>query len=227
MQTTENRRRHVSQESKRQPGAKGALPHPAVFILMWIFLAVALQSLNIAGLLLLGISLTAIAVKLSAMRLYALLRRTRWIMFSLLLIYGFVTPGEALWTQMGMFSPTRQGLFDGLLQLCRLVFALAGLSIVLGLLPQQKLIGGLYVLAYPLRYLGLSRERIASRLALTLHYAETAMLDTGADWRGSIANMLTPAGVGQHVIELHAPPIGLRDGILVAASCATLALVLL
>src|SRR5271169_173128 len=227
MQTSENRRRHASHESLWQAGRSARLPHPAVFILLWIFLAIALQSLHAAALLFVGISLTAIALKISAVRLYALLRRTRWIMFSLLVIYGYVTPGEALWTQGGMFSPTQQGLADGLLQLCRLAFALAGLSIILGLLPQQQLIGGLYALTYPVRYLGLSRERIAVRLALTLHYAESAMLDTAADWRGSIERMLAPAEFEQHGIELHTTPINLRDCLLLVAGCASLALVLL
>jgi len=78
-----------------------------------------------------------------------------------------------------------------------------------------------------MRYLGLSRERIAVRLALTLHYAESAMLDTAADWRGSIERMLTPAEIKQPGIELHATPINLRDGLLLVAGCASLALVLL
>lgn len=203
------------------------MPHPAVFLLLWIFLAIALQALQMAAVLCIGVFLTAIALKISAMRLYALLRRTRWVMFSLLLIYGYVTPGETLWLQAGVYSPTQQGLSDGLLQLCRLVFALAGLSIVLCMLPQQQLIGGLYAITYPLRYLGLSRERIAVRLALTLHYAEFAMLETAADWRGSIGRMLTPAGARRHGLELHITPINLRDSLLIVAGCASLVLVLL
>ena len=58
------------------------------------------------------------------------------------------------------------------LQLCRLAFTLASLAILLNLLPRQQLISGLYVLTYPLRYVGLSRERLAVRLALTLQYAD-------------------------------------------------------
>lgn len=221
------------------------MPHPAVPILLWVCLTIAMQSLQAAGLLLAGVPLLAVACTLSAAHFFTLLRRTRWIMLSLLFIYAYATPGEAVWASLAQFSPTHEGLLDGLLQLCRLSFALAGLSILLSLLPQQQLISGLYTLAYPLRYVGLSRERVAVRLALTLHYAESAMLDTAADWRGSIENLLTaprppegrasggvpfagaPAEARQSSIELHTTPFTLRDGLLLVMGCASLVLVLL
>ena len=201
--------------------------HPAALILLWVCLAVAMQSSQATGLLLAGVPLLVVACVLSTARLLTLLRRTRWIMLSLLLVYAYTVPGEAIWVLLAQFSPTQEGLADGLLQLCRLIFSLAGLSIVLSLLSQQQLISGLYTLAYPLCYLGLSRERIAVRLALTLHYAESAMLDTTADWRSSIEHLLAPAEAKQHRIELLTPPFTLRDGLLLAVGCTSLVLVLL
>lgn len=203
------------------------MPNPAIQILLWIILTIALQLVKPVLLLALGMLLLAVAFAISAARLRLLLRRTRWIMFSLLLIYAYATPGDALFMQLGSFSPTREGLLDGLLQLGRLLCALAALAVLLTRLDQQQLVGGLYTLAYPLRYLGLSRERIAVRLALTLHYAESAMLDTAADWRGAIEQMLAPARARQDSIELHAVPVTLRDGLLLIAGCASLVLVLL
>ncbi|HEY5994008.1 MAG TPA: CbiQ family ECF transporter T component [Gallionellaceae bacterium] len=205
----------------------GGMPHPAVFILLWIFLAIALQSLGAFALLCASAFITIIALARAAVRFYALLRRTRWILFSLLLIYGYVTPGAALWPAAGTYSPTHEGLLDGALQLCRLIAALAGLSIVLHQLGSQKLVGGIYALAYPLQLLGLSRERIAVRLALTLHYAETAMLETASGWRASITRMLEPAQGAHPEVELHAAPLSLRDLLLIAAGAALLARVLL
>ena len=203
------------------------MPHPAVLILLWACITIVMQSLQAAALMLAGLPLLIAAYAISAARLLTLLRRTRWIMLSLLLIYAYATPGEAVWAPLAQFSPTHEGLIDGLLQLCRLFFALAGLSILLSLLPQQQLIGGLYTLGYPLRYVGLSRERIAVRLALTLHYAESAMLNTTANWRGSIEQVLAPAGIKQDSIELHATPFTLRDALLLVAGCAALVLMLL
>lgn len=213
--------------SLRQGGYPGTALHPAAVILLWLFLAIALQSLHVTPMLLTGALLMAAALKRSASRLYALLRRTRWVMISLLVIYGFVTPGEALWAAAGPFSPTLPGLADGAVQLCRLVFALAGLAIVLNVLDQAQLIGGLYVLAAPLRLLGLSRERIAVRLALTLNYAETAMLETAADWRASIEHLLAPPADEVREVEIRVIPFRPRDAALLAAAGIALAAALL
>ncbi len=204
-----------------------AAPHPASVIVLWIFLAIALQALHSTALLLTGGLLVAIALALSPQRLYKLLRRTRWVMISLLAIYGYVTPGEPVWAAAGPLSPTLQGVADGALQACRLGIALAGLSVVLGLLDQKQLVGGIYALAYPLQVLGLSRERAAVRLALTLSYAETAMRESAADWRATIERMLAPPGDEQQEVEVHVHPFRRRDAMLLAAGGLLLAAALL
>lgn len=203
------------------------MPHPATLIFLWACFTLALQSLQAAVLLLAGLPVLLAASLLAGHRLFALLRRTRWIMLSLLLIYAYATPGEAVWVPLAQFSPTYEGLGDGLLQLSRLLFVLASLSILLNSLSQQQLVGGLYTLSYPLRIVGLSRERLAVRLALTLHYAESAMLETPANWRDRIELMLSPAPANRGGIELHAAPFTLRDSLLLLAGCAALVLALL
>ncbi|MDD5057294.1 MAG: CbiQ family ECF transporter T component [Sideroxydans sp.] len=198
------------------------VPHPAVQILVWMLLALLVQRLQALALLALCAVLFGIALKLCAKQLLSLLRRTRWIFFSLLLIYAYTTPGTALWPQLGIASPTHEGLLDGLLQLGRLISVLSGLAILLELLPQTQLISGLYSLAYPLRWLGLSRERIAVRLALTLEYAESAMRDTAGDWKATIANAMQPSTNGATHIELRLQAFGLVDVLMLVASAAVL-----
>ena len=198
------------------------MPHPAVFILIWGSLTIAMQSLQATALLFAGVPMLIAACTFAAGRLLILFRRTRWIMLSLLIIYAYATPGEAVWQSLAQFSPTHEGISDGMLQLCRLALALTGLAILLGLLSQQQFIAGLYTLCYPLRYLGLSRDRIAVRLALTMHYAESVMLDTSGNWRFSIEKMLAPAEIKQHAIEIPAVPFKLIDGFLLLIVCALL-----
>ena len=198
------------------------IPHPAVQILVWMLLALLAQRLLPLALLVLTAVLFGLAMRLCAKQLLTLLRRTRWILFSLLLIYAYTTPGTALWAPLGVASPTYEGLLDGLLQLGRLVSVLSGLAILLELLPQTQLISGLYSLAYPLRWLGLSRERIAVRLALTLEYAESAMRDTAGDWRSTINAALRPSAERTEHIELRVQPFHIVDILLLAASAAVL-----
>ncbi|MGB9094485.1 MAG: CbiQ family ECF transporter T component, partial [Gallionella sp.] len=150
--------------------------HPAARIVTWCLLVAILQSLAPAMLLPASALILAFALLNSARKLGQLLRRTRWVMLSLLLVYAFSTPGQPLWDGLGMFSPSREGLSEGVLQLARLLCALAGLAILLDRLHRQQLIAGLYTLSAPLQLIGVSRERFAVRLALTLHYAEVAMV---------------------------------------------------
>lgn len=204
----------------------GSVPHPAAVILLWLFLTIAVQSLHATALLAVAALLAAAALGTSAARLYALLRRTRWIMVALLVIYGFVTPGEALWPGAGTIGPTREGLADGALQLGRLVSALAGLSVVLATLSQRQLLAGLYALAGPLGWAGLPRQRLAVRLALTLQYAETAIADGATRWQARIEGVLDPQEAVQQDVELCIQPWRLRDIVLVAVGGGLLATVL-
>lgn len=190
--------------------------HPAAQILTWCLLVVAMQVLApgallaAAGVVLLG------AFAVSRHKFVQLVRRTRWIMLSLLLIYAWSTPGQALPESLGVFGPTREGLIDGALQLVRLLAALAALAILLDRLHRQHLIAGLYTLFVPLRLIGLSRERLAVRLALTLHYAEVAMLCSKGGWQDMLNSLFEPHGEADRHMELPLHRFGIGDTLLLS-----------
>lgn len=205
-----------------QPVQMAGMPHPAVQIYVWICLTLAAQMLGAYALTLLALMLIVLSFKICTARFFLLLRRTRWILFSVFLIYAYTSPGDLVWPQLGAFSPVADGIVGGLLQIMRLVTVLAGLSILLTLLSQSQLITGLYTLSRPLRLFGLSRERVAVRLALTLRYAESAMQETASNWRGSIEQLLAPVPVAPGFIELHAYPFSGRDWLLLMAASVVL-----
>ena len=221
MKLDENTDAHMEQSKP-----VSVLPHPGVLIFLWVCALIVMQTLVASALLAATAAMLLVAYTLSASRLLSLLTRTRWIMLTLLLVYAYATPGAAVWAMLGQFSPTWEGAADGLLQLCRLLGALAALSILLQLLSREQLIGGLYALAYPLRFFGWSRERVAARLALTLHYAESATRQAGGSWRDRVSDMLAatsaPHEAAQEYVEIRVAPFALRDGVLVAAGCALL-----
>ena len=188
--------------------------HPAAQILSWCLLVVAMQVLA-SGLLLAVAGLVLVcAFIVSRHKFVQLVRRTRWIMLSLLLIYAYSTPGQALSGVLGMLSPTREGLIDGALQLTRLLAALAALAILLDRLHRQQLIAGLYTLFAPLQWVGLSRERFAVRLALTLHYAEVAMLRGKGSWQDTLNGLFEPHGEADRHMELPLHRFGIGDALL-------------
>jgi energy-coupling factor transporter transmembrane protein EcfT len=189
--------------------------HPAAQILTWCLLVAIMQFLTLENLLVAAGFVLLFALLLSAHKLMQLLRRTRWIMLSLLLIYAYSTPGQPLLDALGMFSPSREGLSDGVLQLTRLLAALAGLAILLDRLHRQQLIAGLYTLFAPLQLIGVSRERVAVRLALTLHYAEVAMLRETHTWQDNLRSLFEPHDETSKQMELTLYRFGIRDGLLV------------
>lgn len=173
-------------------------PHPAVLILFLLGFVIKTQSFQLFELLMVMCPLIVWALIFFPLRFIALIKRLRWIMLSLLLIYGYATPGSAVWQVsewplLAQFSPTLEGLISGFLQLERVVTMLAALAILAGLLSQQQLVSGLYYLIYPLRYMGLSPEKLVMRLALTIQYAEAALSNTvrktTRDWRASLGQI--------------------------------------
>jgi energy-coupling factor transporter transmembrane protein EcfT len=196
--------------------------HPAAQIVTWCLLVAILQSLAPAMLLPASALILAFALLSSTRKLGQLLRRTRWIMLSLLLIYAWSTPGQPLWDGLGMFSPSREGLGGGVTQLARLLSALAGLAILLDRLHRQQLISGLYTLSAPLQLIGVSRERFAVRLALALHYAEVAMVRETRTWQDSLRSLFEAPGDTVKHLELTLYRFAFRDGLLVG--CALLLL---
>ncbi|MCK9201804.1 MAG: hypothetical protein M0P59_05535 [Gallionella sp.] len=196
--------------------------HPATQILAWCLLVAMLQLLKFDALLLASGAVLLCAVFVARHKFAQLLRRTRWIMLSLLLIYAWSTPGVALYAPFGAFSPSREGLLDGLSQLLRLLAALAALAMLLDRLHRMQLISGLYTLFAPLQLLGGVRERFAVRLALTLHYAEAAMLRGKRGWRETLDGLLEPHGESTREMELPLYRFGLGDALLMGAALSLL-----
>jgi energy-coupling factor transport system permease protein len=192
--------------------------HPAAQILVWCLLVAAMQTLAPVALLMTAGVILLAAVVISRHRFIQLLRRTRWIMLSLLLIYAYSTPGQPLSDMLGLFSPSREGLADGVLQLSRLLAALAGLAILLDRLHRQQLIAGLYTLFAPLQLIRVSRERVAVRLALTLHYAEVAMLRETYPWQDNLRSLFEPHEQAGKQMELMLYRFGIGDALLVGAA---------
>jgi energy-coupling factor transport system permease protein len=164
--------------------------HPATQILVWCFLVAIMQELTLGMLLLAAGLVMIIALLVSRRKFIQLLRRTRWIMLTLLIIYAYATPGAPIAAELGMLSPSIVGMAEGVHQLLRLIAALAGLAILLDRLHQSQLIAGLYTLFVPLWVLGISRERLAVRLALTLQYAEVALLKGATSLQGGLKDLL-------------------------------------
>ncbi len=146
--------------------------HPFVKLLLFFLLLLLAGVMDAPCLIALLLVLCVTALKLQYRGFLATLRRMRWFFFSIFLIYAFGTPGELVPQFPLSIAPSFEGLALGLLQISRLVIALAALAMLLATSSRAELMMALHMLLKPLRYLGLDVERFSVRLLLTLNYVD-------------------------------------------------------
>lgn len=187
--------------------------HPATQLTAWAALALAMQLMPLAGLVLLAVLALPLAALLARRRAGLLLRRSRWLLLSIVLLFAFATPGQPLTAGI-----TVEGLVLALEHGLRLALMLVTLAIVHERLGNGGLLAGLYLLLAPLGQWRQLRGRLVARLLLVLEYVEEGAGPGG--WRAWMAE----DGAGPDRIELAVAPLLARDW-LVLATLAAVALV--
>jgi len=97
-----------------------------------------------------------------------MLRRVRWLLLAILLVYGGLTPGEPLVPALGAWSPSADGMRLGAVRVVALVAIVAAVYLLLATTSRGALVGGLLWFGAPARRLGLDDRRFAARLILAL-----------------------------------------------------------
>lgn len=149
--------------------------HPLIRVLCFLVFSACLAFGGVVELLC-GIALLAGAYLSTSRRLFkpgtAMIYRIRWFLLSLLVVYGWFTPGQPLAGAEGSWLaalvPTQQGLQAGLVRMAVLVAIVAGANLLLGTTSREQLLCAVYGLARPLALLGVSRERLAVRTLLVI-----------------------------------------------------------
>lgn len=184
-----------------------------------VFLALVLSDIQHYQLIGLVSVLSCIAFIFYARDFTHMLRRVRWLLMILVMVYAFSTPGEYIQSFKLPVRPTYEGLIAGLTQTLTIVAMLAGLALVLSSTPRAKLIGGLYQLFSPLQKLGVKTEKIAVRIWLTLHYVESRrpLINTKIfDLNDALNAHLTHHQVVNHDIPIEVDVLQWQDYMLVA-----------
>jgi energy-coupling factor transport system permease protein len=199
--------------------------HPVTRIISLILLAIALQMAKWQGL---GLCLVLLMLGLlwqqrGSAEFVKLLRRARWLLLSILLIYAFATPGEYVPGIADAIAPTYEGLRSGAMQALRLVTMLAALAWLLAGCSREQLMSGIYMLLLPFKPLGANPERFAVRLWLTLYYVENVppglinrLREHGWKLQQLIDEPLDQATPSPNQITLQLQPMGWLDGIFLA-----------
>lgn len=191
------------------------MPHPASLLVVWLGFALGLQWLPVSWL------LVAAVVSILAMTLFAaerglgLLRRSRWLLLSLLLLYAFATPGERLVGYWGDLGLTYEGLWQAGEQVGRLLALLASLSLLHQAVGTQGLLVGIYWLLRPLPW----REPTVVRLMLVLEFIEQERKLRWRDWLS--AREPTEEDFPLSGFALLVPALRLGDKLLMAGALAS------
>ena len=152
--------------------------HPFVKIACFFFLLLLLQYLSPSSIAVLCGLVCLLAAVLNLPHFSQLIKRMRWLFLSLLLVYAYATPGEYLAFLPLNVAPSYEGLHLGLMQIAKLLIAVASLSALFASASKSQLMAGLWTLLSPLRLVGLNVERFTVRLLLTLHYVEQMAVQT-------------------------------------------------
>jgi len=167
-------------------------PHSASLILFGLAVLVAASSHHGMTLILACLGLCLVALIAAASHLRLLLRRSRWLLMTMLILFGWLTPGTPL---PGLPGASQEGLLLGAESLARLLIALSAVALILKALSPAELVAGIRSLLAPLVIFGIPRDRIAVRLALTLEEVEASRKGLDDEQRKVVATLALPAAV--------------------------------
>jgi len=171
--------------------------HPVIKIVNFLIVALLLaraQFLHLAAFLL-GIALAYRYCSVSYKKVLSMLRRLRWFFVSIVILYFWYTPGDPLLDQTALagWLPTIQGMAEGMTRITALILLVAAVQLLLQTTSRDQLTAAIFTLAWPLRWFGLQRDRLAVRIVLILD-AMGRVQELVVDSRNTVAGGLKRKG---------------------------------
>lgn len=197
--------------------------HSGVVILAWMVGVVGLQFVPLVYLAGIVGGIGLVAAWRARERSFRLLRRIRVLIVAIAILFGGFTPGEALWVDLGVLSPSREGVTLAFEHGARVVGIVLCVALLLEGLGLERLVGGLHALLRPLTFCGFPADRLAIRLMLVLRYVE--VMPPGA-WRHCLEER-SPEGFddeGAIAVRLRREQLGWVE--LAVLACVLLSVVL-
>lgn len=156
--------------------------HPAALLFAWGVLVVLLQPTSVTALALVALIVLPLAVWSARLRTFLLIRRARWLLLSIALLFALATPGQRLPGGLGDIGITQDGLVLAAAYILRLLVMLASLAALHERLGTEGMMAGLYWLLAPIAAWRSLRERVVVRLMLVLEHVENAPAASWREW---------------------------------------------
>ncbi|MDR2925595.1 MAG: energy-coupling factor transporter transmembrane protein EcfT [Azoarcus sp.] len=196
--------------------------HAGLILFLWAVAAVFMQQAEgwvLAVSLVLSLSVALVCARTYCLRL---LVRVRVLLLAIFVLFALFTPGEVVFPDGLRISPSKEGLLLALTHASRLLALVCWVAVLLGRMPTERLVSGLYALFRPCAVFGLSAERAALRLLLVLRYANVTQRgkQPWRDWKGWLDPPVAVAGFES--IRLTREHLGFRDIALLVTAFALL-----
>jgi hypothetical protein len=156
--------------------------HPATQLFAWGVFVALLQPLPASALAWFAAAVFPLALILARRRTLVLLRRTRWLFLSIVLLFVLATPGQRLPGAIGELGVTHDGVLLAAEHALRLLLLLTSLAVVHERLGTAGMMVGLHWLLAPIARWRMLRERVVVRLMLVLDHVENAPAATWREW---------------------------------------------
>lgn len=143
--------------------------HPQYRLILLLCAAVLLPQYSSIGLVLVhGLLLVACIATQTLTQWFHTVLRLKWLFVSIVVLYGWFTPGAPVWSVQGINMPTSEGLVIALMRFSLLSALVAAVMCLIKPLNANVVALALARLLIPLGWLGLNVNIFSQRLALTL-----------------------------------------------------------
>jgi hypothetical protein len=156
--------------------------HPATLLFAWAGFAFVLSALPLGVLAWLLVPALGLALWRARKRVLMLLKRARWLLLSIGVLFAFATPGLLVPGPLGSLGMTQDGILLAAEHVTRLLLLLTTLALLHEHLGTDGFVSGLYWLLGPLARLRGLRERIVVRLMLVIEFVENEKRGNWRDW---------------------------------------------
>ncbi len=186
--------------------------HSGLLIFYWLAAVAALQFVTPLWLYAATTLCAIVAVCYAPRRCLRLLRRIRFLVLAIVVLFAGFTPGEALLLDWPNLSPSREGVALAVEHVGRILAVVFCVAILMEHLPPHRLVSAIHALLRPLEVLNVPAARIAVRTLMVLKLVEG---DAPKGWKA----WLNDDHDDRHdPISIVREPFGTREGIVVGVT---------
>ncbi len=179
--------------------------HSGLLILLWMAGLAFLQFLTLDALLVVVGVVALAALALAPRRSWKLIKRVRYLLLAIVVLFGGFTPGEALFVDWPRLGPSREGAVLALEHAARILAVVLCVAVLLERLSARRMVSAIHALLRPFETLGFPATRVSVRLLLVLRLVEAG---APRGWQGWLHDVEDEPG---EAIEVVRERFGVRD----------------